>query len=74
MNRKFWRDAGERAAATFLQAALAAAPVNLTIADWSTARTALITMALAGGAAVLSLVKSMLATRVGDRSSASFLS
>jgi hypothetical protein len=57
MNRKFWRDAGERALFTFLQAALAA-----------------VTMAMAGGAAVLSLGKAMLATRVGDRSSASFLS
>lgn len=70
---KFWRDASERAVWTFAQGALAAAPLG-PVSDWSAVRSAGVTMAVAGGAAVLSLAKAMLARRVGDPASASFLS
>lgn len=62
MTRDQWKDAAERAAWTFVQGAIAAAPVG-PVADWTAARSALTVMAVAGGAAVLSLVKGMVSAR-----------
>ncbi|MGL5908419.1 MAG: holin [Phycicoccus sp.] len=66
----FWRDATERALATAAQSTLAAWAVgdgllNAFVVDWPTAG------GIALGGAVLSLLKSVAATRVGDRESAS---
>ena len=62
MTREQWADAGERAAWTFVQGALAAAPVG-PVNDWTALRSAAVVMGVAGGAAVLSLLKGMLAAR-----------
>lgn len=73
--RPFWRDAAERIGATFVIAFLALyVPALLT--DGATAETlidlgVLGKAAVAGAAAALSLVKALLATRVGDGGSAS---
>lgn len=56
----FWRDTAERAAMTFLQSFLAV----LVVGDWSSVRTA----GIAGAAAALSLLKSVIASRFGDGS------
>jgi hypothetical protein len=68
MNRRWIADAAERAGWTFVQGALAVVPVELLATGDPTARNA----ALVGGiAAVLSLLKSVAATKVGDPGSAS---
>lgn len=59
MTKDQWADLAERAAATFFQGAVAVAPVG-PIADWPALRSALVTMSVAGGAAVLSAARSML--------------
>ena len=56
----FWRDTAERVAMTFLQSFVAV----LVVGDWSSVRTA----GIAGAAAVLSLLKSVIASRFGDGS------
>lgn len=62
MTKEEWADAGQRAAWTFLQGALAAAPVG-PVSDWSALRSAVVVMGVAGGAAVLSLLKGMVVSR-----------
>lgn len=63
MTRDQWEDAGRRAAWTFVQGALAAAPVG-PVNDLGALRSAAVIMVVAGGAAVLSLAKGMLAARL----------
>lgn len=58
MTRQQWEDAAERAVWTFVQGAVAVAPVG-PVADWTALRSALIAMAVGGGAALLSALKSM---------------
>lgn len=62
MTHDQWTDLTERAGWTFLQGALAAAPVG-PVSDWGALRSVAVTMAVAGGAAVLSLAKGMLKER-----------
>lgn len=62
MTKEEWADTGRRAAWTFLQGALAAAPVG-PVNDWSALRSAAVVMGVAGGAAVLSLLKGMVVSR-----------
>lgn len=62
MTGQEWADAGRRAGWTFLQGALAAAPVG-PVSDWSALRSAVVVMGVAGGAAVLSLLKGMVVSR-----------
>ena len=57
MTKQQWEELAERSAATFWQGAIAAAPVTVA-ADWGAVRAALIAMAVGGGAALLSAVKS----------------
>lgn len=57
MTGEQWTDALERAGWTFVQGALAAAPVG-PVADWTALRSAAVAMAVGGGAAVLSALKS----------------
>ena len=68
---KFWVDLAERALATFVQAFVAALLVvpGADLTDGGLLRTA----AAGGIAAGLSAVKSVLASRVGDRDSAALL-
>ena len=69
--RAFWVDLAERSLSTFAAALipiLAADGVNLLSLDWRSA------LGLAGTAAVLSACKSIAATRVGDRGTASLVS
>ena len=71
MNRRYFVDLIERVLATFAQGAitlflLSGADVT-GVVDFSTLKKA----AIAGVMAVLSLIKGMLATRVGDKNSAS---
>lgn len=68
----FWRDAAERAIATAAQAALGVLVVDggplyvgLLDVDWSAG------LSIAGSAALASVLKSLVATRVGDPDSAS---
>ena len=70
-HKAFWRDAGERAAATFAEVLvpiLAADGANLLSLDWPT------TLGLAATGAALSVAKSVAAARVGDRGTASLVS
>jgi hypothetical protein len=62
MTKEQWDDLGERALNTFVQGAVAAAPVG-PLADWSAARGALAAMAVGGLGALLSAVQSMLRAR-----------
>lgn len=66
----WWRDAGERALATFAQALLAALSVDFAFFDGNAWRAALATGLMA---ALLSLLKSMVAVGVGDPTSAAML-
>ena len=69
--RAFWKDAGERALSTFaevLGALLAVDGVNLLALDWPT------TLGVAGTAAVLSVLKSIAAAKVGEQGTASLVS
>lgn len=75
-SKTFWKDAGERALRTALQALLAAfgvgqvgsaAGVNLLTVDWPGA------LSLAGSAAFLSIVFSVLSSGRGDPESASWV-
>lgn len=66
----FWRDAAERSIATAAQAAGALLfvdnlPVGLLAVDWPAG------LSLVGSAALLSLLKSLAASKVGDTGSAS---
>lgn len=66
----FWRDAAERAISTAAQSTLAAWAVgdgllDAWTVDWRAAA------GIAAGGAVLSLLKSIVATRIGDHESAS---
>lgn len=66
----FWKDAFERAVSTAAQAALlalGAEALNVLQADWVTVA------GFALGGAVLSLLKSLIASRVGDGDSASLV-
>ena len=67
--KKFWLDAGERAVATFAQALIAVLTVDLTGAtiDWK------VVVGTALVAAALSVLKSIVATNVGDSQSASLI-
>ena len=65
------KDLAERAASTFVQAAVATVPVTVVGADWSTVKTVAVAAAVAGGAAALSLVKGLVAQRFGNPASAS---
>lgn len=65
------KDLAERAASTFVQAAVATIPVTVVGADWSTVKTVAVSAAVAGGAAALSLVKGLVAQRFGNPASAS---
>lgn len=58
MTRQQWGDAADRAAWTFVQGAISVAPVG-PVADWTALRSALVVMAVGGGAALLSALKSM---------------
>lgn len=67
---KFWRDAGERAIRTFAQAELAligADSADLIHIHWAG------NLSVAAGAAVLSLLTSIVASGVGSSSSASLI-
>lgn len=56
MSREQMEDILERAAATFWQGALAAAPLTV-VTDWSGIKVAVTAMLIGGGAAVLSGIK-----------------
>jgi len=62
MSKEQLDDLIERAARTFVQAAVPAIPV-VTLTDWSTIRAGLAAGAVAGGAAVLSAAASWLRSR-----------
>ena len=64
MDKKYWKDLGERAVWTFVQAALAVYTV-------SGGKDALKAAGIAGLAAVLSMVKSLAAHKIGNPESAS---
>lgn len=63
---KFVRDSAERAVATFAQAYVAGAVVLGGILDYQALK-------VAAGAAVLSVFKSVAATKVGDKETASLV-
>lgn len=65
------KDLAERAGSTFVQAAVAAVPITVVGADWSTVKAVAATAAIAGGAAALSLIKGLVAQRFGNPVSAS---
>lgn len=67
----YWKDLGERVGWTFIQAFLAALPVAIVGADVDTAKGLLLAAVVAGGGAVLSLLKGLAARRVGLPDSAS---
>jgi len=69
-SRKFWLDSAERVVATFSQALLGALPASYVPGVTLPLRGAL---AVAGGAAALSLLKCLAASRVGDNDSAALL-
>lgn len=71
MQYSYVKDLAERAGWTFTQAALAVVPISVVGADWSTVKTVGVAAAVAGGAAVLSLVKGLVAKHVGDKPTAS---
>jgi hypothetical protein len=52
-----WADIADRAAHTFWQGALAAAPVTVVATDWGSVKVALAAMAVGGAAALLSGLK-----------------
>lgn len=58
-----WKDVGERVAWTFVQAAVSAIPTGLVLTDWSAVKAAGIGAVVAGGAAVIALLKGMVKTR-----------
>lgn len=66
---EFWTDTAERAIRTFAQALLAIVTVGsaLTDIDWGTA------LSMAGTAAVVSVLMSIVSTRVGNPRSASLI-
>lgn len=66
MSADQWRDLVQRATSTFLQGALAAAPVG-PVADISALRSVLLSMAVGGLAAVLSAAQSALRARRSSR-------
>jgi hypothetical protein len=68
--RSFWKDTLERVIATFAQALLSALPASYVPGVTLPLRGAL---AVAGGAAALSLLKCLAASRVGDSDSAALL-
>lgn len=69
--RVFWKDFRERAWSTFWQAGLATLAASQPIGDWSDLRKLLTASAVAGGAALLSMAKSLIVRNRGVRNSAS---
>lgn len=75
-SKTFWKDAGERALATFAQSFLALVSVAALIAaietqDWNSAwNVAYVGLASGGIAAVLSLGKSLVAAYTGEKGTA----
>lgn len=63
MSNEQWKDVGERVSWTFAQAAVSAIPTGLVLTDWSAVKAAGIGAVVAGGAAVLALVKGMVKAR-----------
>lgn len=62
MNRQQWRDVGERVWSTFWQAAVPTIPLTF-VPSWDWAQQTAATAGIAGGAAVLSLLKGMVKER-----------
>lgn len=67
----FWSDFRERAWSTFWQAFLAVLFVSQPTMDWTTMKSLVISAAVAGGAAVLSMAKSLIVRNKGIKNSAS---
>lgn len=63
MTRDQVMDVGERVVWTFAEAALAAVPATIVLTDWSAVKTAGAAALVAGGAAVLALLKGMVKAR-----------
>jgi hypothetical protein len=72
--RKFLLDLAERAGRTFLQGAIGALPPAAALTDWGAVKVAGVAAATGGVAALGSMLMSVLAGFVGDRTSASLLS
>ena len=71
MQYSYVKDLAERVGWTFGQAFLATVPISVVGADWSTVKTVGVAAAVAGGAAVLSLIKGIAAKHTGDKPTAS---
>lgn len=71
MQYSYVKDLAERVSWTFGQAFMATVPISVVGADWSTVKTVGMAATVAGGAAVLSLVKGLIAKHVGNKPSAS---
>ena len=63
MTKDQWKDVGERVGWTFTEAALAAVPATVVLTDFTAVKTAAVSAAVAGGAAVLALLKGMVRER-----------
>lgn len=65
MQYSYVKDLAERVWWTFAQAGLATVPLTVVGADWSTVKAVGVSASVAGGAAVLSLLKGLVAKRFG---------